>query len=80
MLCQDGSDALSRGFIAHSDSAKPRTQWLWTNGNVSEAGITEYLDWMKRSGIGGFQLVDVAAWRFTRNEGEMMASAALNTG
>jgi hypothetical protein len=28
---------------------------------ATEAGITKDLDWIKRSGIGGFQLVDVAA-------------------
>jgi hypothetical protein len=43
------------------DSAKPRTWWHWTNGNVTETGITKDLEWMKRVGIGGFQLVDVAA-------------------
>lgn len=43
------------------DSAKPRTWWHWTNGNVTEAGITRDLEWMKRVGIGGFQLVDVAS-------------------
>jgi hypothetical protein len=52
---------LSEGFISPPDSAKPRTWWHWTNGNVTEAGITKDLEWMKRSGIGGFQLVDVAA-------------------
>jgi hypothetical protein len=58
---QSSGDPLSEGFIKPPDSAKPRTWWHWTNGNVSEAGITKDLEWMKRSGIGGFQLVDVAA-------------------
>lgn len=57
----DTSDALGRGFLAPPDSAKPRTWWHWTNGNVTEEGITKDLEWMKRAGIGGFQLVDVAA-------------------
>ena len=54
-------DALEEGFRNPPDSAKPRTWWHWTNGNVTEDGITKDLEWMKRSGIGGFQLVDVAA-------------------
>src|ERR1700733_9444338 len=54
-------DALAQGFLTPPDSAKPRTWWHWTNGNVTEDGITKDLQWMKRVGIGGFQLVDVAA-------------------
>src|SRR5215475_6342378 len=54
-------DSLAAGFRRPPDSAKPRTWWHWTNGNVTEPGITKDLEWMKRSGIGGFQLVDVAA-------------------
>jgi hypothetical protein len=53
-------DALARGFVTPPDSAKPRTWWHWTNGNVTETGITKDIEWMKRVGIGGFQLVDVA--------------------
>ena len=54
-------DALAEGFVTPPDSAKPRTWWHWTNGNVTESGITKDLEWMKRVGIGGFQLVDVAS-------------------
>ncbi len=53
-------DPLAQGFLAPPDSAKPRTWWHWTNGNVTESGITKDLQWMQRAGIGGFQLVDVA--------------------
>jgi len=60
-FAQSTRDSLSEGFIHPPNSAEPRTWWHWTNGNVSEAGITKDLEWMKRSGIGGFQLVDVAA-------------------
>jgi hypothetical protein len=60
-FAQNSGDSLSEGFVSPPDSAKPRTWWHWTNGNVSEAGITKDLEWMKRSGIGGFQLVDVAS-------------------
>ncbi len=58
---QSGSDALEQGFRNPPDQAKPRTWWHWTNGNVTEDGITKDLEWMKRVGIGGFQLSDVAA-------------------
>src|SRR5579875_3682551 len=54
-------DALLDGFQSPPDAAKPRTWWHWTNGNVTEDGIVKDLEWMKRVGIGGFQLVDVAA-------------------
>ena len=55
------ADPLMQGFVAPPDSAKPRTWWHWTNGNVTEDGITKDLQWMKKAGIGGFQLVDVAS-------------------
>ncbi len=55
------NDAMAQGFVTPPDSAKPRTWWHWTNGNVREDGITKDLEWMKRVGIGGFQLVDVAS-------------------
>ena len=55
------SDALEQGFRTPPDSAKPRTWMHWTNGNVTEEGITKDLEWMKRVGIAGFQIADVAA-------------------
>ena len=58
---QSAGDPLLAGFKTPPDSAKPRTWWHWTNGNVTETGITKDLEWMKRVGIGGFQLVDVAS-------------------
>lgn len=58
---QSASDALVDGFRNPPDSAKPRTWWHWTNGNVTEDGITKDLEWMKRVGIGGYQLADVSA-------------------
>jgi len=60
---QTAKDALEQGFVNPPDSAKPRTWWHWTNGNITEDGITKDLEWMKRSGIAGFQLVDVSAGR-----------------
>jgi hypothetical protein len=61
VFAQSSKDPLEEGFRNPPDSAKPRTWWHWTNGNVTEDGITKDLEWMKRSGIGGFQLADVAA-------------------
>jgi len=60
-FAQSAGDPLAQGFLKPPESAKPRTWWHWTNGNVTESGITKDLEWMKRSGIGGFQLVDVAS-------------------
>ena len=60
---QTATDALVQGFVAPPDSARPRTWWHWTNGNVTEDGITKDLEWMKRVGIAGFQLADVASGR-----------------
>jgi len=54
-------DALAQGFQNPPDSAKPRTWWHWTNGNVSKEGIHKDLEWMHRVGIGGMQLADVGA-------------------
>jgi alpha-L-rhamnosidase len=58
---QTTSDPLLAGFKNPPDSARPRTWWHWTNGNVTETGITKDLEWMKRAGIGGFELADVSA-------------------
>ena len=58
---QTNSDTSLAGFRTPPDSARPRTWWHWTNGNVTETGITKDLEWMKRVGIGGFQLADVSA-------------------
>ena len=58
---QSDGDALARGFRTPPDSAKPRTWWHWTGGNVTREGITKDLEWMKRVGVAGFQLADVSA-------------------
>jgi hypothetical protein len=41
--------------------AWPRAWWHWTNSNVTKEGITKDLEWMKRVGIQGMQLGDVAS-------------------
>ncbi len=61
IFAQSASDPLALSFRTPPESAQPRTWWHWTNGNVTEDGITKDLEWMKRVGIGGFQLSDVSA-------------------
>ncbi|MBW4889394.1 hypothetical protein KXQ82_06695 [Mucilaginibacter sp. HMF5004] len=43
------------------EAAWPRAWWHWTNGNITKDGITKDLEWMKRVGIQGMQLADVAS-------------------
>lgn len=52
---------LESGFKNPPESAKPRTWWHWTNSNITKEGITKDVEWMKRIGIGGMQLADVAS-------------------
>lgn len=49
------SDDLAKGFQTPPDSAKPRVWWHWMNGNVTEEGIRQDLEWMAQTGIGGVQ-------------------------
>ena len=60
-LAQNDPDVLAEGFRSPPDSARPRTWWHWTGGNITREGITKDLEWMKRVGIAGFQLADVSA-------------------
>ena len=57
-LAQSQGDALLQGFQNPPDSAKPRVWWHWMSGNVTKDGIKADLEWMKRSGIAGFQNFD----------------------
>lgn len=52
--------SLRAGFRQPPASAKPVVWWHWTGGNVTKEGITKDLEWMQRSGIGGFQAFDVS--------------------
>ncbi len=54
------ADALEQGFRSPPDSAKPWMYWFWMNGNVTKEGITADLESMKRVGIGGALIFDVA--------------------
>lgn len=58
---QEQTKSLEAHFRTPPASAMPRTWWHWTKSNVSREGITKDLEWMKRAGIGGLQLSDVAA-------------------
>ncbi len=51
---------LEQGFVNPPSSAQPRVWWHWMNGNITKDGIQKDLEWMKRSGIGGFQNFDAA--------------------
>lgn len=52
-------DDLLRIFENPSHDAFPYTWWHWMNGNVTKEGIQLDLDFLHRSGIGGFQLFQV---------------------
>jgi hypothetical protein len=53
-------DPLAAGFIDPPNSARPRTWWHWMNGNITEDGIRQDLEWMSRVGLGGVQNFDAA--------------------
>ena len=50
--------SLFQQFQNPPNAAKPRVWWHWMNGNVTKEGIQKDLDWMQRTGIGGFQNFD----------------------
>lgn len=45
-------------FNEPPQEARPQVWWHWMDGNVSREGIKKDLEWMKRSGIGGFHQFD----------------------
>ncbi|SIN66060.1 glycosyl hydrolase [Algoriphagus halophilus] len=45
-------------FLQPPQEAKPRVWWHWMNGNITKEGIRKDLDWMEKTGIGGFQNFD----------------------
>lgn len=53
------SNSLLSGFQTPPAAARPRVWWHWMNGNVTKAGITADLEWMKRVGITGAQVFDI---------------------
>ena len=55
---RSAGDSLENHFINPPDEAKPRVWWHWTGGNVTKEGITKDLEWMKRIGISGGQVIE----------------------
>jgi hypothetical protein len=53
-------DVLYKSFTTPPNSARPRVWWHWMNGNITKDGIRKDLEWMSRSGIGGFQNFDAS--------------------
>ena len=60
IFAQQASTDLQQGFQSPPESARPRVWWHWMNGNITKEGINLDLEWMKRTGIGGFQNFDAA--------------------
>jgi hypothetical protein len=58
VVAQESGGDLEQGFKQPPNSAQPRVWWHWINGNVTKAGITADLLWMKRVGIAGMQMFD----------------------
>lgn len=51
-------DPLQAKFLQPGIEAKPRVWWHWMNGNITQDGIRKDLEWMEKTGIGGFQNFD----------------------
>jgi hypothetical protein len=45
---------LLRSFLTPPRSWAPRVWWHWMSPNITQDGIVKDLDWMRRTGIGGF--------------------------
>ncbi len=54
------ADTLYTRFRQPGNAAQPRVWWHWMNGNITKDGIRKDLEWMQRSGIGGFQNFDAS--------------------
>lgn len=54
------ADTLYAHFLQPGNIAQPRVWWHWMNGNITKTGIRKDLEWMHRSGIGGFQNFDAS--------------------
>jgi alpha-L-rhamnosidase/Glycosyl hydrolases family 2, sugar binding domain len=59
-MASDSIEQLEREFLSPPDPAKPRVWWHWMGGNVTREGVRADLEWMKRIGIGGVTVIDVA--------------------
>ncbi len=54
------ADALEQGFFSPPAQAKPWIYWCWLNGNITKEGITADLEAMKKTGMGGMLLLNLA--------------------
>jgi hypothetical protein len=52
---QTSNDPLRQGFDNPPEAARPRVWWHWLDGNITKEGIKLDLEWMHRTGLGGFQ-------------------------
>lgn len=52
------NEELLSNFKNPPNEARPRVWWHWMNGNVTQEGIKKDLEWMERTGIGGFHNFD----------------------
>jgi len=50
---------LAQNFANPPDGARPWVYWFWSDGNVTQAGITADLEAMQRVGIGGVLIMEV---------------------
>lgn len=57
---QNAADSLKSGFENPPQSARPQVWWHWMNGNITKEGIKLDLEWMHRTGLGGFHNFDAA--------------------
>ena len=59
-FCESATDPLARDFANPPDSARPWVWGHWLHGNVDKPSITRQLEAMKRVGLGGLTMFDVA--------------------
>ncbi|MEY3894958.1 MAG: hypothetical protein RLZZ214_477 [Verrucomicrobiota bacterium] len=59
-FCESPADPLKHDFAHPPDSARPWVWGHWLHGNVDKACITRELEAMKRAGLGGVTMFDVA--------------------
>ncbi len=57
-FCLSAQDDLLRNFQNPPNAARPRVWHHWMNGNITKNGIQKDMEWMARTGIGGFQNFD----------------------
>ena len=57
---QTANDPLRQGFENPPEAARPRVWWHWLDGNITKEGIRLDLEWMHRTGLGGFQAFDAS--------------------